>query len=253
MYGFFSADGNLYEMSRNRGRFSIELSVVDVEILERFKVVLEGIGYTVSLTSRTRNTNFKKNYCSSVLRLHSFDFRQCLKRLGYIAGNKAGMSLPAGDYSIRDYLRGYFDANGSVGFTAKGFPFICLGTPNENVANLWKEYAGKITGYYSSVKRNARDGYYNIMFNKERAQEVIKNLYTEDCICLRRKKIVAEQVLLWQRPDNMRKHVRQVWEAWEDDYVLSHSIKDSVEKLQRSYSSIVSRRGVLKKLNKVLG
>ena len=37
LYGFLQCDGHLTENTRNRGRLSVELSIRDVALLERFQ------------------------------------------------------------------------------------------------------------------------------------------------------------------------------------------------------------------------
>ncbi len=55
LFGFLQCDGHLSKSARNRGRLSVELSVRDVALLERFQ---ELVPYPTSITTRTRGTNF---------------------------------------------------------------------------------------------------------------------------------------------------------------------------------------------------
>ncbi|MFD5655064.1 LAGLIDADG family homing endonuclease [Streptomyces sp. NPDC127039] len=51
------------------------------------------------------------------------------------------MSPPHGEFASRDYLRGLIDADGSVGFTRRGMPFISLSTSSTAIGTYMRSDA----------------------------------------------------------------------------------------------------------------
>ncbi len=78
-----------------------------------------------------------------------------------------------------------------MGCTGKGFPFISLTTASTAIGAYLCFYAGKVTGTERSLRRNARDGIYNILYTKENAQRLAADLYYDGCLSLERKKTAA--------------------------------------------------------------
>lgn len=129
LYGFILADGSLYETSRNRGRLAIELSARDEDILHKLK---QFIPFDAYIRYRTRNTNFKSNYKSCSLTIHSQEFRSELKRIGLPIGKKSEIvSTPVVPFSEIDFWRGMIDRDGSVGVTGKSIPYVSFTTTSE--------------------------------------------------------------------------------------------------------------------------
>jgi hypothetical protein len=219
MFGFLQADGHLSQQSRQRGRLTVEINARDVELLREFQRLTP---YNTSITERTRSTNFAEAHHSATWTLCSLEARTLLNDLGLPYGRKSKtITPPRGKFSRRDYLRGVIDADGSVGYTKQGWPFIALTTASTAIGSYLCFYAGKITGAERTLKRNARDGIYNILYTKENAQELAADLYYKDCLSLQRKKNAAESLGAWVRPANMRVAPdRRRWMAREDRVLL---------------------------------
>jgi hypothetical protein len=236
-FGFAQTDGHLRDNTRNRGSLAIELNERDKKLLEQFSKMF--LCHS-SLTTRTRNTNFKQNYTSVTWRIFDWDFRKELKSLGYPVGKKSEIVCVPTTYFIeKDYYRGIVDADGSVGTTERGLPFISLTTKSDNIKDGFINYVARITG--KAVKtplRNKRDNIYNIILFKEDAQKLVKELYYNDCLCLERKMLKAQEVLKWVRPTNMKFVVSKDWTKEEELFVINHSMEESCRILQRTKSSI---------------
>ncbi|QIY97520.1 hypothetical protein HEP87_30555 [Streptomyces sp. S1D4-11] len=219
MFGFLQADGHLAKGAGQKGRLTVEINARDVELLREFQRLTP---YNTSITERTRSTNFAETHHSATWTLCSLEARTLLNDLGLPYGRKSKtITPPRGKFSRRDYLRGVIDADGSVGYTKQGWPFIALTTASTAIGTYLCFYAGKITGAERTLKRNARDGIYNILYTKENAQELVADLYYKDCLSLQRKKTAAESLDAWVRPANMRVAPdRRRWIAWEDRVLL---------------------------------
>ncbi|WUO55273.1 LAGLIDADG family homing endonuclease [Streptomyces sp. NBC_00280] len=219
MFGFMQADGHLQQGVGQKGKLTVEINAQDIELLYKFQNLTP---YYSSVTERTRTTNFAEVHRSATWSLCSLKARTRINELGLPYGRKSKtIGPPRIEFSRRDYLRGVIDADGSVGHTSQGFPFVSLTTASTAVAAYLCFYAGKITGAERTLKRNARDDIYNILYTKENAQELAADLYYKDCLSLQRKKTAAESLGAWVRPANMRVAPdRRRWTAQEDRVLL---------------------------------
>lgn len=240
--GFAQADGTLCKNTRNRGKFQIELQYEDGKILEDLSQLLD---CNYSITNRIRDTNFKKGYHSCCLSVHDKGFRDEISK--YIPyGKKSNIvKMPQG-VKRNDYFRGIIDGDGSVGFTSNGYPFVSLVTDSEFLAKEYIQYIKDITNKEKHTTRNSRDGVFNICVLKEDAQKLVKDMYYENCLSLQRKYEKAKDILKWQRPKNMKVRISKRWDDFQDEYILTHSIEDSMSKLNRSKNSICCRLNRLK-------
>jgi hypothetical protein len=100
--------------------------------------------------------------------LCSLDATTLINKLGLPYGRKSQtISPPRGEFASRDYLRGVIDADGSVGYTGKGFPFVSLTTASTAIGHFLCDYGKQVSGVQRTIKRNERDGIYNILYATE--------------------------------------------------------------------------------------
>lgn len=199
IYGWFLADGTLYNTTRNRGRLSTEVSSKDLDILEKMSYVLTREGFKNSITSRTRNTNFKSNYESKILRICSLELRTFFKECGFPEGKKSCVAKPPSfQYDEVSFSRGYIDADGSfsIGKT-HDIPILSICLSSDFMYEFFREKLKIICGFESNIKRNSRDNVYNLMITRKKALLFIKWLgYEEDGILsLNRKRMKAVELL----------------------------------------------------------
>jgi hypothetical protein len=247
LLGFLQGDGHMQKYTRNRGRISVEIQVGDLSLLEGFQAVLPVYS---SIHTRIRDTNFKDGYTSAIWRLYDQDVRTCLSTLGLPYGPKSRVvEVPSEPFSEPDYFRGFLDADGSLGFTSCGFPFVSWCTTSPSMAKGLETFLFGITGKQKATNPNTRDQAYNIMVTKEDAQDVAKCLYYEGCFALERKAKAARAIQGWVRPATMKKvtWARKRWTPEEDRFVLSHPVQDSVKELNRTKRSIQVRLSRLRK------
>ncbi|MDV5146488.1 hypothetical protein R1T08_20355 [Streptomyces sp. SBC-4] len=242
MFGFLQADGHLSEQTRQRGRLTVEINVRDIAILHEFQRLTP---YNTSITQRTRSTNFSEKHHSAIWSLCALEARTTLNQLGLPYGKKSKkITPPRVSFSRRDYLRGVIDADGSVGFTGQGLPFVSLTTSSTAVGAYLCHYAKKVTGAERRIKRNTRDGVYNILYTKEAAIQLTEHLYFPGCLALERKKSAAASLASWVRPAGMQvRPPRKPWTAEADRILLTApALAQAAAELGRSQSSCQVRR-----------
>jgi len=241
--GFLHADGHLYETTRNRGRLSIELAYRDKEILFKINSIFKNRG---NIRDRIRDTNYKKNYKSSILTFCSKDIRDFLKSYGLIAGRKGNKTYIPKNVNTKDYIKGYLDGNGSMGYTAADFPFLSISTPSKILKESVCDFIFKVTRKRKEINPNERDNFYNIVVYKEDAQRIASYLYDKSQIHIDRKYKSYLDIMRWERPEDMIISNKKSWTTKEDLFITVHSLDESVKELKRSKSSIKTRKWRLK-------
>lgn len=236
MFGFLQADGHLSQQSRQRGRLTVEISARDIDLLRKFQ---ELTPYNSSISERTRSTNFTETHNSVVWSLCSLEARTKLNELGLPYGRKSKtIAPPRVEFSRRDYVRGVIDADGSVGFTKPGMPFISLTTASTAIGAYLCLCAREITGTERNIKRNVRDGIYNICYWKEQAQALAAHLYYPGCLSLQRKQTAADSLATWVRPAGMKVMSHRRWSVWEDRVLLArNNAASAAQALDRTVQS----------------
>ncbi|MFD7688991.1 hypothetical protein [Streptomyces sp. NPDC059781] len=219
MFGFLQADGHLSKGTGQKGRLSVELNARDIDLLNAFQQLTP---YYSSIRKRTRSTNFSEQHHSAIWTLCSLEARTTLNRLGLPYGRKSQtIEPPQVPFSARDYVRGLIDADGSVGLTGVGFPFVSVTTLSEAIGAYVCSYAQQVTGAERTLKRNTRDGIYNILYTKENAQKLAIDLYYPRSLPLARKQAAASALSEWVRPAEMRiAPQRKRWTEREDHVLL---------------------------------
>lgn len=185
LFGFVQCDGLLTRGPGNKGRLSIELAATDADHLAALAALVPARS---SLRFRTRDTNFKRGHTSCTLTIGDRAVRDELRRLGLPEGPKSAIIEPPDvPYSRPDYFRGVVDADGSLGLSGSGLPFVSLCTSSARLAAAFGEFIAETTGERKHVRRNARDGAFNIMCWRERAQDLVRALYPPSALALPRK------------------------------------------------------------------
>lgn len=239
-FGFAQMDGSLTKSSRNRGKLQIELKEEDVYILRAFQRLFPSVNS--SIRKRIRNTNFKNNYISYVLAIFNQGFREEINKLGIPYGKKSEtISLPKSKFCERDYIRGLVDGDGSVGMTVRGFPFISITVKSEELKDYLLNVIERTVKERKRLARNKRDNIYNIILNREKAQQFIRYLYYPNALALKRKVSSTRKGLKWKRPKTIKRIFQKFWGPREDKYILNHPVEESCHYLKRTERSIKMR------------
>ncbi|MGW0824999.1 hypothetical protein [Streptomyces sp. NPDC002845] len=242
MFGFLQADGHLQQGVGQKGKLTVEINARDVDLLRKFQKLTP---YYSSITERTRSTNFAETHRSAVWSLCSLEARTKLNELGLPYGRKSKtIAPPHVEFSHRDYLRGVIDADGSVGYTRQGLPFVSLTTASTAIGTFLCSYTQVLTGAQRTLKRNARDGIYNILYTKENAQGLAASLFYQGCLSLQRKQEAANSLSAWVRPTDMKLKPPTIHWTCEMDRTLlaAPTIAHAAAELGYSWSACQVRR-----------
>lgn len=247
VFGFMQADGHHQSGRGRKGRVSVEIKASDVDLLRAMQEVLP---WRTSISFRTRRTNFAESYESACLNLCALAGRKRLLELGLPRGRKSAIIRPPVDpFSHKDYLRGLFDADGSVGFTASGVPFLSIVTASPAIAELVRAEILCVTGAQRSVRPNKRDGVVNLMITSDPAASLARWLYHDACIALARKQAAGLAVAAWQRPAGMRsRSAPKRWTPAEDAIVLQMPQAEAARRLDRTIQSVSMRKWRLRQV-----
>ncbi|MEU1820091.1 LAGLIDADG family homing endonuclease [Streptomyces roseifaciens] len=247
MFGFLQADGHLQAGTGQKGRLTVEISHRDIGILRAFQQLCP---YNSTITERTRATNFSASHHSAIWTLCALEARDRLVELGIPYGKKSTrITPPRVPFSRRDYLRGIIDADGAVGFTSQGLPFVSLATTSTAIATYLCHYTEVTLGIRKLTSRNARDGAYNVMYMREAGVALADHLYYPEGLALERKRSAAAEVAAWTRPAGMHPpRPRRCWTPVEDKILLAAATLDeAAEQLGRSKNSCQIRRWRLRR------
>lgn len=207
--GFIIADGSIDRTIRGNcitNRLGFSNSIDDLEIIEKIRneISPESILYKRNCKIGAKNRKEQVN-----LRITSFQLCEDLINLYDIVPRKTFHSNFKIDFSripeifIRDFIRGFFDGDGSVSFyKAKtglyfNFSFIFNSKPfaeqinnifenKFNIKTVYREIIGKTCIYYCT-----RFNYYNK--RTVRIKEIYNYLYKDATIYLKRKRIKFDQ------------------------------------------------------------
>ncbi len=200
--------------------------------------------WRTSVTFRTRATNFVESSEQATLYLCGLGGRMRFLELGLPVGRKSAIIAPPEEpFSHRDYLRGLIDADGSVGFTAAGWPFVSLVTASPAIAAFFCDEILRVIGAHRTAKPNKRDGVMNLIVTCDPAAALARWLYEDACIALERKRAAAVTVASWTRPAGMRaRSAPKRWTAEEDATIVRMPEEEAARQLGRTLQSVHMRR-----------
>lgn len=241
LLGFLLGDGTLYAGRGRKGRLSVEVSARDGALLERLGALLPG----ASLSTRERPTNFSPLSSTVVLSWCRYDVREAVRAAGMPVGRKDRVVAPPdAPFSTRDLARGFVDADGSVGFTARSVPFVSVVSNSLAMARWWTAVVQERSGVTRTATPNRRDGAINVMVQSDAAARLCAWLHQSGDLALERKRSTALQVAGWTRPPGMRaRSTPQRWTRQQDARVLAEvPVEQLADELGRTVASVAMRR-----------
>ena len=248
LFGFAAADGHLCKKRKNTFKLIIEINKTDHDIIQSLHNALKVDTKINGRSYKVNDGRLKFSHTTS-LSIYNNEYLTSLMNCGFICGAKSFIvNIPNCSFSNADFWRGIIDGDGSLIFTKDGRPQINLTTASIKLAKSFTKFVFNITGTRKQrLTRSSYDNCFNLSYTAEDAQKIVKYLYYPNCIALNRKYLLAQEIIKWKRPDTMRKLKRnKVWTKQEDEFIMNHSILESVEFLRRTYNCINNRRYILR-------
>lgn len=168
--GFMYADGCVLPQDpRGYGEqeFKIQIAKQDLELLEHFKEDIKST-YPIREDNSKQNKN-EKHQVQIIQSLRSQKAVEDLKRLGCVENKSLILTFPTEDQVpkeyIYDFIRGYFDGDGSINYYEKqnAFHISFVGT-EAFIKELSKYFEG---GSVISDKRKENSWYFNLGGNQQ--------------------------------------------------------------------------------------
>jgi hypothetical protein len=240
IFGLLQTDGSHEAGPGRKGKIKLELSSRDQDVLA---AIHARCPVKSSLSSRTRATNFSASHESAIWRLCDLATREHLLGLGLPIGKKSSTAAPPPvEFSVRDYARGLTDGDGSLGFTARGLPFVSFVSASAALTEFYCDVICQAAGVVRNPGRNKRDGVFNVMVTNDAAVALASWLYGPDDLALRRKAEAARLVAAWVRPEHWGPRVlRTRWVPQDDLIVLWYPPEEAAERLGRTLASVKMR------------
>lgn len=185
LFGLFGTDGWV-TLNKTKEHISVlNIELVDKDILDTIATMIPDC----SRSERKRDTNFKKNHYSYVLRCTNKDLISWLEKNGFPLTDKTNtIKPPTGNYSEADFWRGVIDGDGSIGVKkAEEQPFLSLTTKSETLKEFYDDFIEKHTNFRPNNSRNMRDNIYNITLHGQKAIKIMSIIYEDSFIHIDRK------------------------------------------------------------------
>lgn len=189
--GFLASDGNI---SKRDNSIKIALSSVDREILEKIKKEIE---IENDITDTITNNGFPVSTLTWSCKQH----KEKLALYGIIP-NKTFLLTPP--YALQkkywiDYIRGYFDGDGSINLLNSGYWRWQICSVKEIFLQwvidfLYDEYQiPKVNVLYDEC--HGKNGIYYFQYSTNAAKQIYNILYTPNSLCLKRKKEKFDKII----------------------------------------------------------
>lgn len=243
LIGFLQGDGSLSNGKGNKGKLTVEISDRDKDVIDW--MVSLGWGCNIGEFNRLRDTNFSKDSSSIGFRICIKSIRDSIGKYVPVGRKSDTISVPMDISSdlVHHYLRGFLDADGSIGLTSLGIPFVSFATVSESLKNFILRDIKETIGFEMRINRNNRDNIFNITLFRENAVEYSRRLYNEASVYLNRKfeKYLEVQQQIRLVPKRLGVQKRQL--SYEDLIVLSSdfSMEEKIKLLERTDKSIKTR------------
>ena len=186
--GLIAADGSIFKTSKDKVVFSLQLQEKDKEILNLLSIELSGTISLVREDSRSDKTRQKM----FTIRLSDDIFTNNLMTLGILPGktkNLDWIDLP--DSLMKDFIRGYFDGDGSVYISKNNVYGNFVG--NKIFIPKLRDYLFEKSILPTRYAIIDRGNFCSFHFgSKEGNLSLYNYMYYDKCPCLARKKVKFE-------------------------------------------------------------
>ena len=179
LLGLYAADGCVY---KEKNAIKLTFASVDRELLETIKKELDS-NYPI------RDYETKDGYTNSEFIFSSSQIKKDFSEYGIIPLKTYKLNFPdklKKEYYI-DFIRGYFDGDGSISTAGKSAIRWQICAYNKDIlrriVEILEEYGVPKVSIQSSINRNL----YTIQYSTNSTKKIFNILYYDNCFCLKRK------------------------------------------------------------------
>ncbi len=192
--GYIATDGSLSKDGRH-----VSITSKDHEHLEKIK---KELGITSKITKKCRARGKEKIY--SVIQIGGISNYRFLNSIGMYSRKTWNMGpIKIDEKLFGDFLRGVIDGDGCIyswknkSNNHKQWSLRISGTAPKFIEWLFEhiQTTFMVQGRLHIDKRNNRSDTYIIKFGKLATQRILRDIYYEDCFCLDRKLVKANECL----------------------------------------------------------
>ena len=198
LLGFIAADGNV---SKKHHNLTITLAETDIDFLQQIKNELGGREVKVYQN--------KDGFTSCTWGCASRQIRKDLEKYNIVPDKTFSFTFPENlpRNFWRDFIRGYFDGDGSIFEDMNGIRFsICSATRDvlEKINNYFFESCGtsKQSIYENKKDKNVE---YVLRYRTQDSINIFNHLYYDKCLCLSRK-YIKYKTLIEKKKTSKRLH-----------------------------------------------
>lgn len=191
--GYIAADGNIYSNEQRKNKSSgstLKIISKDKDHLEKFKKSIKADNEIEEVISFKGYSNGNKVY-----RIQIYSNKMCddLIKLGIIPNKSLILKPPIiNEKFYKDFIRGYFDGDGSIYKLKSNFGFNILGTKE------MLEWIIKVLDIDTKIKKDYRTGdknnYYISVAGIKKPYKIYKQFYEDSKIYLDRKYQLYQQL-----------------------------------------------------------
>lgn len=186
LLGFLASDGNI---SKNGNRIRIELSIVDREILEKIKKLVE-------IDNPIYEKETKKGFQFATIEWSCKEHKEDLAKYG-IVSNKTYILEPPVKLNPKyyiDYIRGYFDGDGTInlnkGKNSNSLRWSICGASKPMLQWMVKTLESQYNIPPVNIHKDSshEQDFYSFVYSTKSAKRIYEILYTPNSLYLKRKK-----------------------------------------------------------------
>jgi hypothetical protein len=237
LIGFFYADGCLHKQTkRHKNSLSVTLSKKDSCVINEFRKIFGGITYEV------KSGKYYRWYISDEKLYNEF------KSLNLEPRKTFKLRMPKLD-SYKDFIRGYFDGDGSVYFSQHDTILSEIWGTEKFLEEASCILGDKIDPIMHVSVSTGKEKTYRLRFNQTRSVLLYNWMYYPNSFCLERKRIRFEDGI---RRLGQLNRTRALWTKHDDNIIIKHYGEKDIEFFQdklllpRTKSAIVQRASKLK-------
>jgi hypothetical protein len=188
MLGLFTADGNLYIRENVGYIINIRLKLTDGEILDKLCNIFGGRNFSGISNIKEKGRRRKSYYRGWAL--SGRDVVEVFEKHGIKERKTFRTVIPVGmpDEYFKDFLRGYFDGDGSTCQSGYIYRFILTGHDIflKNMRDKIECLYGIVTG--QDVRKQSKANCYDLNYNrKEEIEKIFNLIYYDGCLKIERK------------------------------------------------------------------